>query len=400
MINGTKLLNVAGMTRGRRDGILKSEKVRHVVKIGPMHLKGVWIPFERALEFANKEKITELLYPLFVNNIGALLMHPSNPNRTNAMVAGPDRARFPPPAPPARPPSQSVMSGQLPQPLPPPPVCRPAINGPTTPSSLIGMAPTHPAYEWAGNVPSSQSVPLDSGLPSRSVPSTPPSSAAPAAMPTMPAYPGPAAYDSKPYYSAPPPASSQYAAAATAASQPVLPPRYPATYMDSKLEPPEDKDHHYSQPSANGPTEPAASEYESSYRSYQYVPFFLPFQLSFTDDSSFRSSQWTPPGYPSRSAPSSNLYNVVSDTRSSANGSSTDSYSTGSTAPTAYSSSSLTGSGSSGKRSRDDDDDKSSDVAETPYEQKRRKTLDAGGTTLPALLPGLQPISAGGVRHR
>lgn len=47
MINGTKLLNVAGMTRGRRDGILKSEKTRHVVKIGPMHLKGVWyvIPF-------------------------------------------------------------------------------------------------------------------------------------------------------------------------------------------------------------------------------------------------------------------------------------------------------------------------------------------------------------------
>jgi protein SOK2 len=41
-INGTKLLNVAGMTRGRRDGILKSEKMRHVVKIGPMHLKGVW----------------------------------------------------------------------------------------------------------------------------------------------------------------------------------------------------------------------------------------------------------------------------------------------------------------------------------------------------------------------
>jgi len=41
-INGTKLLNVAGMTRGRRDGILKSEKTRHVVKIGPVHLKGVW----------------------------------------------------------------------------------------------------------------------------------------------------------------------------------------------------------------------------------------------------------------------------------------------------------------------------------------------------------------------
>lgn len=42
MINGTKLLNVAQMTRGRRDGILKSEKLRNVIKIGPMHLKGVW----------------------------------------------------------------------------------------------------------------------------------------------------------------------------------------------------------------------------------------------------------------------------------------------------------------------------------------------------------------------
>lgn len=49
MINGTKLLNVAGMTRGRRDGILKSEKTRHVVKIGPMHLKGVW--YEAAESF-------------------------------------------------------------------------------------------------------------------------------------------------------------------------------------------------------------------------------------------------------------------------------------------------------------------------------------------------------------
>lgn len=85
MINGTKLLNVAGMTRGRRDGILKSEKTRHVVKIGPMHLKGVWIPFDRALDFANKEKITEMLYPLFVHNIGALLYHPQNQNRPSSI---------------------------------------------------------------------------------------------------------------------------------------------------------------------------------------------------------------------------------------------------------------------------------------------------------------------------
>lgn len=93
MINGTKLLNVAGMTRGRRDGILKSEKIRHVVKIGPMHLKGVWIPYERALEFANKEKITELLYPLFVHNIGSLLYHPTNQSRTNQVMAAADRRK-------------------------------------------------------------------------------------------------------------------------------------------------------------------------------------------------------------------------------------------------------------------------------------------------------------------
>lgn len=87
MINGTKLLNVAGMTRGRRDGILKSEKIRHVVKIGPMHLKGVWIPYERALEFANKEKITNLLYPLFLRSIEHLLFHPLNMNRNHVILA-------------------------------------------------------------------------------------------------------------------------------------------------------------------------------------------------------------------------------------------------------------------------------------------------------------------------
>ena len=42
MINGTKLLNVCGMSRGKRDGILKNEKERIVVKVGAMHLKGVW----------------------------------------------------------------------------------------------------------------------------------------------------------------------------------------------------------------------------------------------------------------------------------------------------------------------------------------------------------------------
>jgi hypothetical protein len=77
MINGTKLLSVAGMTRGRRDRMLRAEKTRHVVILGPAHLKGVWIPFERALEFAVNEGIVDRLYPLFLHNIGALLYHPT-----------------------------------------------------------------------------------------------------------------------------------------------------------------------------------------------------------------------------------------------------------------------------------------------------------------------------------
>lgn len=42
MINGTKLLSVAGIKRARRDGILKAEKMIHIVELGPWHLKGVW----------------------------------------------------------------------------------------------------------------------------------------------------------------------------------------------------------------------------------------------------------------------------------------------------------------------------------------------------------------------
>lgn len=93
MINGTKLLNVAQMTRGRRDGILKSEKMRHVVKIGSMHLKGVWIPFERALAMAQREGIVDMLYPLFVRDIKRMIQtgvtpaaHPTS--STNATASG------------------------------------------------------------------------------------------------------------------------------------------------------------------------------------------------------------------------------------------------------------------------------------------------------------------------
>jgi hypothetical protein len=87
MINGTKLLNVTGMLRGPRDALLKSEKTRHVVKIGPMHLKGVWIPFERALELANQHNITEQLYPLFVRDIASITPQPANPRPDKPTVS-------------------------------------------------------------------------------------------------------------------------------------------------------------------------------------------------------------------------------------------------------------------------------------------------------------------------
>ncbi|ORX87271.1 apses-domain-containing protein, partial [Basidiobolus meristosporus CBS 931.73] len=76
MVNGTKLLNVTGMSRGKRDGILKNEKGRVVVKVGAMHLKGVWITFQRAKALASQFKITDLLYPLFADDPSPYLYNP------------------------------------------------------------------------------------------------------------------------------------------------------------------------------------------------------------------------------------------------------------------------------------------------------------------------------------
>lgn len=67
MVNGTKLLNVTGMSRGKRDGILKNEKGRVVVKVGAMHLKGVWVTFARAKALAVQFNIADHLHPLFVD---------------------------------------------------------------------------------------------------------------------------------------------------------------------------------------------------------------------------------------------------------------------------------------------------------------------------------------------
>ncbi|KAJ1909172.1 hypothetical protein IWQ60_011318 [Tieghemiomyces parasiticus] len=76
-VNGTKLLNVVGMSRGKRDGILKNEKGRRVVKVGAMHLKGVWIPFPRAKALATQYNIIDQLYPLFDDDPSTYLNGPA-----------------------------------------------------------------------------------------------------------------------------------------------------------------------------------------------------------------------------------------------------------------------------------------------------------------------------------
>ncbi|KAK9762262.1 hypothetical protein K7432_012176 [Basidiobolus ranarum] len=79
MVNGTKLLNVTGMSRGKRDGILKNEKGRVVVKVGAMHLKGVWITFQRAKALAAQFKIADILYPLFAEDPSPFQYNPHCP---------------------------------------------------------------------------------------------------------------------------------------------------------------------------------------------------------------------------------------------------------------------------------------------------------------------------------
>ncbi|KAL4889794.1 hypothetical protein BDV59DRAFT_103920 [Aspergillus ambiguus] len=259
MINGTKLLNVAGMTRGRRDGILKSEKIRHVVKIGPMHLKGVWIPFERALEFANKEKITDLLYPLFVRNIGGLLYHPTNQTRTNLVVQESQQRRFegPPTGRPSEAPQPPSLHHHLQTPVPShlgQPGSRPGLDRahtfPTPPasaSSLMGITHQGSSYEWNSQgmnsgVPNTQPLSIDTSLShTRSMPTTPATTPPGSNLQGMPSYQSQSGYDlSKPYYSAAPASHSQYAT-----QQPLSQPgmasygqSLPNTYIKSDMGPP------------------------------------------------------------------------------------------------------------------------------------------------------------------
>jgi enhanced filamentous growth protein 1 len=194
------------------------------------------IPFERALDFANKEKITEQLYPLFVHDIGALLYHPSNqprPGVTNSLVA--DRRRdargyLPGPQTTQAPPlhhhhSMSNPIGAASQPphsiAPHPASGRPGLDRahtfptpPTSASSIMGMDNSQSSYNWGNQggvsgMHGNQPMTGDTGLNSRSVPNTP-ASTPPANSITGLQYQTSQGYDAARSYTAPSMQQSQY----------------------------------------------------------------------------------------------------------------------------------------------------------------------------------------------
>jgi len=213
------------------------------------------IPFDRALDFANKEKITESLYPLFVHNIGALLYHPTNQSRTNAVMAAADRRKLdtsrqqggPGGIPGSQPPSlhhhhsmNSAVGSQQPHSIAPNPGAgRPGLDRahtfPTPPTSAsstsIGLNNQGSSYDWgtpnmAGGVQSGQSMMMENHP--HSTPATPATTPPNATMPGLQPYQSHASYDNtRPMYSAAAPQQPQYA------TQPNYPPKgppLPSTY--------------------------------------------------------------------------------------------------------------------------------------------------------------------------
>ena len=402
----------------------------------------VRIPFERALDFANKEKITEMLYPLFVHNIGALLYHPTNSNRTNAVMAAAERRKLetknqqggmiagPAPQPPSLHHHHSMNSSSSPhvsQPphsiAPHPGAGRPGLDRahtfptpPTSASSGIGMGNQGSSYDWSGQsinngVQSGQALAIDTHP--HSTPNTPATTPPGASMQSMHSYPGQQPYDNtRPMYSAPAAPPGQYASQQNVQHQSDMARPQPNNYMKHDMGPPSarlgagpqaehldsksdayahsqgaeqvghatgdeeaDHEHDTDYPNDSNATYSASrgSYYSTSGTSLgtlhgdhsQVSPEMndSPHQNGngrMTPRTSIGNpSQWTS-GYqtPPRAAPSSNLYNVMSDTRSSVPNGTTgaENYAPGSL-QSSYAPSHMNGSTPSTKRLRDDDSD-------------------------------------------
>ncbi|KAL8291642.1 hypothetical protein RQP46_001900 [Phenoliferia psychrophenolica] len=85
-VNCTKLINLAGFTRGKRDLILKREKTKHIVRVGNMQLKGVWLPLAAARAIATTYSLLSQLSPLFDDDIGEQIFAPDSITRTACLV--------------------------------------------------------------------------------------------------------------------------------------------------------------------------------------------------------------------------------------------------------------------------------------------------------------------------
>jgi enhanced filamentous growth protein 1 len=390
------------------------------------------IPFDRALDFANREKITDILYPLFVHNIGGLLYNPENAPRTNAVVAATTERRRMDSIDGGRPPSSGgsapslhhhhSMSGSMPSQAPPTPhslaangTGRPGIDRahtfptpPTSASSVMGMGSTGSSYEWgpqhmANGVNGAQPLSIDTGINARSMPTTPATTPPTQTQANMQGYQGQAGYDSKPPYNTTPGSASGY--------PPHQDARYghPSGYTKSEMGPPTVpsaplESHDASHGSEHHEGSHAENGYPSAYgapRAYSYNPtteHHLSPEVTGSPHQTV-SGRGTPrtmaptqagwPGQDYRTPPrgnsSSNVYNVVGNGASS-NGPSSDGN---------YPSSAYSGGGM--KRGREDDDQDRPDSRD--YDYKRQKTgpmrQESFGMALNAP-PHMQAIKTGG----
>jgi protein SOK2 len=440
------------------------------------------IPFERALDFANKEKITELLYPLFVHNIGSLLYHPTNQTRTNAVMAAAERKKHDqsqmrhtqaPGLPSLHQHHHHSMSqSHLPGPqnalAPHPNVSRPGLDRahtfPTPPTSASGvmgnMGTSDPNFQWGpqgpiGSVQGTNPLSIDTGLSNaRSMPTTPATTPPGTSIQGMQQYQqGSLPYDaSRQMYSA---TSSQQSAYPQSAStqQSMAPYTQPNAYIKSEMGPPSarapgsEAEHHESK-DANGMlhhgqsngqvdhghegvadheqeaeyTHDNSAGYNANRQSYSYSngpavgslpsehPHLSPEMTgSPNHPASGRATPRTATapqpyygqhgGYttpPRVQPPSSNLYNVMSSERGTANGNAgADVY-----APQDMSNGYppqqpvMNGAPTSGKRGRDDDDDgrpssRGPGSVTDVDGLKRRKTIREGSVSGPGYEPPL-----------
>ena len=389
------------------------------------------IPFDRALDFANKEKITEKLYPLFVHNIGALLYHPTNQSRTNAVMAAADRRRLDttkqqpggmvgPSGP--QPPNlthhhtmnSSVTSQQSNSIASQPSSGRPGLDRahtfPTPPTSASGTV-TGMGNQW--NSYDSASGSMSGGVSNsqfehhpHSTPATPASTPPGSSLPSLQPYQSNQAYDTtRSVYSATTPQQSQFTnqqnlanqamGRNTYAKQEMGPPHALGSVSKSESEHGDQKLASYIPGGANdqgtGDDEADHDQDSEFAQDHKYGYDTQRAQYNGLNGQQATSGQINPLSttanqtiwaagtyHPPRAPPSSNLYNPTSDTRGALpNGNvATDGHITGAYAPTQ-----LNGVSSSHKRSRDDDDPYSRGQSDDIEAMKRRKVSRDNVTT-------------------